>query len=290
MKPIFAVLLTCLLSIQATHATPIWQQKTKGADDYFLGTIHLGDERFGTLPPAIKRVIDKVDVVVLELDLSKITPAQQQNITFKYGLLPQGKTLKTELSPKVYQKVAEYLASQGMNIDQFAQLKPWLVGLTMVQLAYAKQGFDPQKGIDQQVYSYAKQQGKTIIGLETFEQQFSFFDQILNDNPDIRFDDLILDTLAELEEYEDLPAEMVDAWLNADLQSFEHIYNQTLGNTPFDLAAEKVLLTGRNLDWKKQLKPILAQNKTLVAIGTLHFVGNNSLLKLLPDSYQLVKP
>lgn len=290
MKRIFAVLLTCLLAIPTAHSTPIWQEKTNGADDYFLGTIHLGDERFGTLPPAIKRVIDKVDVVVLELDLSKITPAQQQNITFKYGLLPKGKTLQTELSPKVYQKVAEYLASQGMNIDQFAQLKPWLVGLTMVQLAYAKQGFDPQKGIDQQVYNYAKQQGKTIIGLETFEQQFSFFDQILNDNPDIKFDDLILDTLTELEKYEDLPAEMVDAWLDADMQKFERIYKQTLGNTPFDLAAEKVLLTDRNLDWKKQLKPILAKNKTLVAVGTLHYVGKNSLLKLLPESYQLVKP
>tara|TARA_Y100000034_G_C6829881_1_gene374499 strand:- start:121 stop:996 length:876 start_codon:yes stop_codon:yes gene_type:complete len=291
MKRFLAVICSCILTISASHAAPIWQGKLKhNNDDYLLGTIHLGDERFGTLSPAIKQIIDNVDVVVLELNLSKITPEQQQNVTLKYGLLPHGKTLKTELSPEVYQKTAEYLASQGLDIKQFAQFKPWLVGLTIVQLAYAKQGLDPQKGTDQQVFKYAKQQGKTIIGLETFEQQFSFFDQMLADNPQIKNDDLLLDTLTELEKYKDLPTEMVDAWLSADMQSFEKVYKQTLGDTPFDLVAEKVLLIDRNLDWKKQLKPILAQNKTLVAVGTLHFVGENSLIKLLPDPYQIIKP
>ena len=289
MRRILAVFLCCILTAH-TQAAPIWQSQNLKSDDYLLGTIHVGDERFQELPRQIKQIIDAVDVVVLELDLNQVTPAIQQDVTFKYGLLPQGKTLKTELSSEVYQKTASYLASQGMNIEQFAQLKPWLVGLTMVQLAYAKLGLDPQKGIDQQVFKYAKQKGKTIIGLETFEQQFRFFDQILTDNPHIKSDDLILDTLIELEKHKDLPAEMVNAWLNADMQSLETIYKQTLGESQFDFAAEKVLLTNRNLTWQKQLEPILEQNKTLVAVGTLHFVGENSLIKLMPQSYQLTKP
>lgn len=290
MKRILAVLFSYVLAVSSCFAAPLWQSISKHNDDYLLGTIHLGDERFNTLSPDIKRIIDNVDVVVLELDLSKVTPSQQQDITLKYGLLPQGETLNTQLSPEVYQKTANYLSSLGMNIEQFAQLKPWLVGLTMVQLAYAKQGLDSHKGIDQQVFKYAKQKGKTIVGLETFEQQFSFFDQIFTDNPHITSDDLLLDTLKELDKYEDLPAKMVNAWLSADMQSFEQIYKQTLGDSPFDLAAEKVLLTNRNSNWQKQLDPILEQNKTLVAVGTLHFVGENSLIKLLPQPFQLIKP
>ena len=273
-----------LLAMQAT-AAPMWSNKTKGGDDYLVGTIHLGDERFHGLPSQLLQAIDAVDVVILELDLSKVSPQEQQRVTFKYGMLPAGTTLEQTLSPDVYQQAQQYLAQQGFDIRQFTQFKPWMLGLTMVQIAYVRQGMDISNGIDKQIADYASLQGKKIIGLETFEKQMSFFDDIFKLDAAISNDDLILDTLTELREHKDMPSQMLEAWLKGNMAAFETIYKDTLGQSEFDKAAEKVLLTDRNHRWVKQLKPMLKQQKVLVAVGTLHFAGSEGLTKLFGKEF-----
>ena len=280
-----ALLPLLLLVSSISQAEPLWSNKASGGDDYFVGTVHLGDQRFSQLPPRIKAAIDAVDVVVLELDIAAVTPEQQQAITFKYGLLPNGQTLSDKLSIQVYKQAERYLAGMGYDINQFARFKPWMLGLTMVQLAYVNQGLDVSKGVDQQIHAYALKQGKKVIGLETFEQQMSFFDQIISSTPNISHDDLVLDTLNELDKYQEIPKQLMTAWLDGNMQTFEDIYQKTLGQSEFDKAAEKVLLTNRNKNWQKQLDPMLAQEKVLVAVGTLHFVGPDSLLKLVKDKF-----
>lgn len=285
---IFLVLMLSLviqLVTFASNAAPMWSNKAAGGDDYLVGTIHLGDERFNGLPSQLLQAIDSVDVVVLELDLSKIPAHEQQRITLKYGMLPAGTKLVETLSKPVYQQAKTYFAGQGFDIQQFAQFKPWMLGLTMVQLAYVKQGMDVSNGIDKQVADYASLQGKQIIGLETFEQQMSFFDQIFKQDIAISNDDLILDTLKELRDHKDMPAQMLEAWLKGNMAAFEKIYNETLGQSAFDKAAEKVLLTDRNHKWRKQLEPMLKEQKVLVAVGTLHFAGSDGLTKLLGKQF-----
>ena len=279
-------LLPLLLLISGiTQAEPIWSNQSSGGDDFLVGTVHLGDNRFNELSPRIKAAIDAVDVVVLEIDLAALSPQQQQQVTFKHGLLPYGQTLSDKLSIQVYKQAEKYLAGMGYDIKQFAQMKPWMLGLTMVQLAYVNQGLDVSKGVDQQIHNYALKQGKKIIGLETFEQQMRFFDQIIESAPELTNDDLILDTLNELNKYKHLPKQLMDAWLLGDMKAFENIYQLTLGQSQFDKAAEKILLTQRNQNWQQQLDPMLADKKVLVAVGTLHFVGSQRVLKLLKDKF-----
>lgn len=280
-----ALLPLLLLVCYASQAEPIWSNKSSGGDDYLIGTVHLGDERFDDLPQRIKSAIDAVDIVILELNLDAISPEQQQQITFKYGLLPAGETLSSKLSIQVYQQAERYLAKLGFDINQFARMKPWMLGLTMVQLSYINQGLDVSKGVDQQIHAYAVKKGKKIIGLESFEQQMKFFDKIISSTPGISHDDLVLDTLTELNKYQDLPKELMTAWLKGDMNVFSDIYYKTLGQSEFDKAAEKILLTDRNNNWQQQLDPILAKEKALVAVGTLHFVGPNSVIKLLNEKF-----
>ena len=277
--------LALLFAINWVQAEPIWSNKSQGGDDYLVGTIHLGDQRFEQLPDRIKQAIDAVDVIVLELDLNAISPAQQQRLTLQYGLLPGNKTLSSELSPKIYRQAKHYLAELGYDIVQFEKMKPWMFGLTMVQLSYANLGLDGDKGTDKLIQAYALEKGKQVVGLETFEQQLQFFDRILAANTDMTSDDLIIDTLSELVRYKHLPRQMLNAWLQGNMNQLEHIYQLTLTESKFDLYAEKVLLTDRNLAWQKKLAPMLKNKKVMVAVGSLHFVGPKSLLKLMNGQF-----
>jgi len=276
-----------LIGHSAVFAVPLWSNAHVKGDDFLLGTIHIGDHRLDQLPSSIKLAIDKVDVVVVETDMSTISPLEQQRVLGEKGLLPEGVKLKDILSPAVYERVAIHLASHGRSIEAMHSFKPWLVALTMVQMSYADQGFDADRGVDLQVVAYAKQQGKTLIGLESFEQQMSFFGQIFEHSPNLQADDLLLDTLDELEQYSKLPQDMMNAWFQADMAKFESIYSKTLNNSEFDRAAEKILLTNRNHNWLSKLEPLIAQKSVLIAVGTLHFTGPSSLKKLLKTPFTM---
>lgn len=277
---------SALLSVSSMAiAEPLWSNKAAGGDDYLLGTIHLGDASLATLPQSIKDAIDSVDKVILEVDIATVSPQQQQELLLKYALLPEGKTLSQMLSTPVYKEAEQYFTDAGMNIQQFAPFKPWMVALTMVQISYAKLGLDGQNGVDKQIEAYAREKGKVVEGLETFGQQLNFFNEIMDENPELTSDDLILDTIKEIKDYADLPNSMISAWHKGDMQVFEKIYKETLGTSKFDKAAEKVLLVDRNEKWVTQLTPILEKEKVLVAVGTLHFAGKSGLLKILPGTF-----
>ena len=287
MKNYFLLVIFCFSVFTCNQglAAPLWNNEKDKGDDYLLGTIHIGDHRLNKLPDVIKKAIDEVEVVVLEVDMRTVTAMEQQKVVMKVGLLPIGTSLKKQLSPQVYQRVEQYLLKNGANIAVMQQFKPWMVALTMVQMAYARQGFTAEKGVDQQVMTYAEQTGKKIVGLETFSEQMSFFEQLFEQNPHLNSDDLILDTLNELEHYSELPDVMMKAWLEADMDKFEAIYEKTLNASSFDRAAEKILLSGRNKNWLPKLEHLIKEKSVLIAVGTLHFTGPDSLQKLLTESF-----
>lgn len=287
MKTVLFTLLL-MLTVNQAQAELLWSNKKSGGDDWMTGTIHLGDERLSSLPQSIKSAIDSSDVVVIEVDLTLVDMQQQQSLLFQYAALPQGVTLNQMLSEPVYNKAKQYFASYGVDIAQFAQFKPWLVALTMVQMSYTKLNLQAEYGLDQQIQAYAKQQGKKVVGLESYAQQINFFNVITQKYPEITGDDLILDTLQELKDYADLPHNLINAWLNSNLDAFEKVYQETLSTSKFDEAAEQVLIVERNYNWQETLEAMFAEQKVFVAVGSLHFVGSDSLPVLLDNKFDLV--
>lgn len=267
------------------QAELIWSNKSTKGDDYLVGTIHLGDERLQQLPQRIKSAVDAVDVVVLEIDLSELSPMERQQITFQHGLLPSNRGLSTELSSDVYQEAKDFLANLGQDIKSFERFKPWMFSIVMVELSNNSIGLQESRGVDKQIRDYAESRGKKIVALESFEQQMKFFDQIIDASEKITSDDVVRDTLTELKLYKNRPLEILSSWLKGDAQMFEQVYKETLTDSEFDQVAEKILLTDRNIDWQSQLDPLLKEKKVLVAVGSLHFAGPHSLLKLLEDKF-----
>jgi uncharacterized protein YbaP (TraB family) len=284
-----SLLILLTLTINQAHADLLWSNKKSGGDDFLLGTIHLGDERLSTLPDSIKAAIDSVDVVVIETDVSLVSTEEQQKLLLQAASLPPGQRLSHVLSPAVYDKAKQYLTANGSSIENLASFKPWLVGLAMVQMAYAKLELKEEYGIDKQVQDYALKQGKKVIGLETYAEQMGFFNAITDKYPEFTGDDLILDTLTEIEQYSDLPKEMITAWINSDLQAFEDMYQETLGTSKFDEAAEQVLIVERNHKWLTPLESMFAKQKVFLAVGALHFAGEDGLPSLMPDKFELIK-
>lgn len=280
---LFIVILN--VGIARAHAAPIWHNKLENGDDYLVGTIHVGDFRLRDLPLDIKKAIDQVEVIVVEFDPTTTSQYQREFLMAKLGMLPAEESLQTVLSPAVYQKLKAVLSKYDVDIRNVEQFRPWFLSLMLVQLTYQAQGLNSDRGVDVQIVNYAKRQGKPIIGLESFEEQLQMFTTLFERFPDISQDDLILDTIEEIETNIDLPMQMMDAWFAVSMEKFEAIYRHTLGQSEFDKAAEQVLLVERNQKWVPILEPLLAEKAVMVAVGTLHFAGPNSLKKLLKSKF-----
>lgn len=283
-----SLLLATLFAANTAFAQPIWSNKSQGGDDYFVGTIHIGDQRMNGLSDELKAAIDSVDVVYTEINDTLMSEQEMQQLVMQYALLPQGKTLKTELSPEVYAKLEQALAGFGMNAQMLGQFKPSYIALTIAMLAPMQQGFTPEFGIDKQITDYAVSKGKKIVGLETAEQQLQMLDKVLSADNTLTADDLILSQLDMLADAEVMFNKMVSSWLNSDMKGMDELYEMSFNDKNYGKAAEKVLITERNQDWQKQLSSVLEKEKVLVAVGTLHFSGQHSLLKLLGKHIQPV--
>ena len=121
----------------------------------------------------------------------------------------------------------------------------------------------------------ARNDGKSVAGLETVHDQISVFQN------------MSMDTQAEylvssLEQAHDLPKEvdsMVRAWQRGDAQWFANQLQSELGQDP---RLYQAVLVARNRKWLPKIEALLNDDRNyLVIVGTGHLVGQGSVIDLL---------
>ncbi len=281
-----ALALFTLLFTAFSYAAPaLWQVEKDGKTSYLMGTVHVGTAQMAQLPEKVLNAIKRTDEVVVEVDISELTPIQIQQMALPHMLLPAGKTLQTELKKDTYNALKNYFAERQIDIQLFNQMKPWAVSLTIAAMEYQRAGFNEQFGIDKQVIKFAKEQNIAVSDLETFEGQMAIFDSF---SP---YSDLMItDTLNQLNEMDAHFKLIVDNWLDGDYVALNEYYQKTFKGSEFGKRTEAALLTNRNNNWMTQLSPRLSQESLFVAVGALHLVGDSGLVKQLKaQGYKVTK-
>lgn len=272
------MLMTLLLAApQAVWAAPPLFKVTGGPGTlYLFGTFHaLPQNTAEWLTPALRLALDKADKVVFEIDPATMAGPQAQVIAFEKGLVSDGVTLDRVLPPDLYESVVKAAAGHGMPASGFRQLKPWLAALTLTQMQMAKQGYDQSQGAEMRLYALIDRNKTQVTGLETIEKQIGFF----ADMPVDQQIDLVRESLSEADGSAKELARMKQAWLSGDDAMLGVTLNDKLKAYP-DLY--EVLMRQRNQAWLAELRQLLSKRGTaLVAVGTAHLIGEDSIVALL---------
>jgi uncharacterized protein YbaP (TraB family) len=148
----------------------LWSVKGRTNTVYLLGSVHFlkPSER---LPGAVDEAYKDAEKLVMEIDMDDLDPLAMQQLTLDLGLLPQGKTLESELGAADYQKISTQARKVGLDPALLNRFQPWLAAMTLVQLQLMQMGLDPNSGVEQQLTVRAAADGKEITGLETPQQQ-----------------------------------------------------------------------------------------------------------------------
>ncbi len=259
----------------ATHAEPgLWQLEKDGVKSYLFGTVHVGDSSMKGLPSKVTKAIDATDKVIVEVDISAISPMEMQRRSMPFMMLKNGKTLKGELSEQNYAKLKEYFGNKSIDIAMFDGLAPWAVMVTMMQMEFQNAGFSDQTGIDKQVLAYAKTKNKQIGELETLEYQMEMFNHM-----SLLSNEMIEETFEQLADVETYFITLVDAWKNGDMDTLTKYYNESFDDSNYGEISEQVMLIERNNNWVEELTPRLAQEQLFIAVGALHLPEQHGLLK-----------
>lgn len=273
---IMALLITLSLNSYADPA--LYKIEKNGVNSYLFGTVHVGNASMKGLPDNVINAIDQSDEIIVEVDISKLTPLQMQQRSMPLMMLANGKTLKTELTQQNYNKLKDYFAKKSIDIAMFNGLKPWAVMVTMMQIEFQNAGYSDKIGIDKQVLAYAQANKIKIGELETLEQQLQIFD-----NTASLSNDMIEETFKQLADIDTYFIQLVNAWKSGDTKMLTHYYNTSFNNTPYGKASEQAMLIDRNNNWVKKLTPRLKNEKLFIAVGALHLPERHGLIKQLKD-------
>lgn len=272
----------CLLGCLTAHAgSPVWAIRGEHNTVYLAGSVHLLKASDAALPGAFDRAYRASRQLVMELAMDKVDPTEAAGWMMEHGMLHEGATLRGILGEVRYRRVTAEARRLKLPAEALDPFEPWVIGLELLEMQYQQLGFDPQQGVEQQLQQRAQQDGKSISGLETLDQQLGIL-QAMSYAQQTRFLDMIV---GEMRDVESDTQTVISAWKNGDVTRLAALLGEEYQSFP---ALYQLLVSDRNRRWIAQIERLLHANEDyFVVVGALHLVGEGGLLELMRrDGYR----
>ena len=256
---------------------PIWELEGSDNRVLLMGSVHYLRPADYPLPEGITNAYEASDKIVMEVDLSAVDPMATQALLMSLGTSTSG-SLREQLGASTYSDAKQRAEKLGIPFVMFEQMQPWFAALTITQLRLMQLGFDPAWGIETRMMVRADEDGKSIQGLETLEEQLGFMAGMDADSQR----EFLMQSLDEAEVIEGQVSDMVNAWRTGDAARLETLMLDGFEAAP---GMEDALLIRRNRNWVSPIRDLMDQpDDYLVIVGAMHLVGDNSVIAMLDDA------
>jgi len=257
----------------------LWRiEDADGAASYLFGTLHSTDEQVTALPEPVSRAFEESRTLAIECILDG--PATIR--VSRAMLLPSNEHLDALLSAEQVVRLKEAAAQFHFPFTMVTRFKPWgavaLFSLPPEELLRTAGG---KKPLDENLRAQAEAAGKTVLGLETVDEQIETLDGM---RPDDQLQ-MLDSTLQQAGDIEKVFATLRDAYLARDLTTVYSLLNAEKNDDATGAAArfEQRLIVDRNRRMVGRMDKLLRQGNAFVAVGALHLPGSHGILQLLTD-------
>src|SRR5262245_374760 len=259
---------------QASGKGFIWKFEREGRTGWLVGSLHLLSADFYPLPESMNQAFAGAETLVEEIDMDEASNPAFAAMVLSKAMFPTGTTLSTSLSPATYKILAAWLSKNGLAVEAFQQMKPWMVSLTLQTLALQRIGFDPAFGIDKHFADNAQKSKKQFLALETAAEQIDFLDRLSPRTQDLMLRESLESADAELAEIKAIAS----AWKVGDVAAVEKLALSSLKDSP---EVYQSLLVDRNRRWVPKIETCTQTSRCFVVVGAAHLVGADGLIALL---------
>jgi uncharacterized protein YbaP (TraB family) len=263
------------LAASSAFALPLWEITGTRNRVLLLGSIHTLRPSDFPLDPAIAAAVDEADVVYMELDMDDMDPVATSATVAGLAVDPRGRQLPELLGTAAWNNAVEQGQKIGIDMSSLAPFEPWYAAIVVTQLRLDQLGFDPSRGVESQIVADAQKAGKEIRGLETLEGQLTALDTL---SPGAQRSFLLL-TLEEAATIGDEVDDMIAAWKAGDVPTLDHDMLDSVREQP---EVYRSLILRRNEAFSRAIAALANDSQDyLIVIGTLHLVGEDSVLNML---------
>lgn len=274
MRRVASLALATLLSFPALSAS-VWKVSDGENTMYLGGTLHILSPQDYPLPEEYKTAYGQSDALVFETDIAALTTpefAQKSLQMLTYG---EGASLKDDVSDDTLKQLETHLATRGVPVDRFMNLRPALVGISLSMIEFQRLGLTSQ-GVDKYYYTLGMGDGKAMHYLESPEQQLSFIAKMGEGNEDA----YVSYAIEDVKRMPEMLGELKEDWREGDMQGFYDLSMEEFADEYPDIY--DLLLTTRNNNWMPVLTELMGTPETeFVLVGAMHIPGDTGLIKQL---------
>ena len=255
----------------------------KPAYIYLQGTVHLADERIFPLGENVLNQFNKADRIYAEISSEDMIKAASRTVRLmRESFQRDGRLVTDSLSEKQNEVLEKYMTP--IMVKKFNSFEPWIFSMSLEGAIYSDCGVNEKHGLDNFFYKLAKEQKRTVGGLDTLERQIDL----------LRYKDyetqlfLLKDLLDNVDEGVEHFKILYEAYVQDDVEKMKAIMddNEQKDDEKNELYIEyhKKVLLDRNESWAKQITQFLNDGgSTFIYVGAGHLVEGKTVFDFLRE-------
>ncbi len=265
----------CILAISSCdkNAPPanslLWKLSKDGKTSFLFGTVHIPDRKFEKLPGPLLESISLCNTIYTEIR----PDAKSQMEMSRAMILPQGRSLETEIGADLYSRLLHVSADHcpQFSSEFIGRMKVWAAVLL---ISFPRSSYE--KSIDMLIFEQAQMMGKNCEGLESPAEQTALLDSFTADEQT----EMLRDAIVEAEAGFPTIDALMNAYLAQDLNDIVRLFAEKEETFSENLKEkyEVGIITGRNRLFMERLKDPLAGGGVFIAVGAGHLIGDSGLL------------
>ena len=270
----FTAAILFLISFTAYTQSSVWKVEGNDTEFYIGGSIHILRNQDYPLPDEFFEAYENSDILTTELDMREMNNPQNAMKMQQKLMFQDEKTLSSVLSEDVYNKLDSVSKTLGLNIKMMDKFKPSMVIITLTFQSLQKLGVTSQ-GVDVHFTDKATRDEKSLLFLETFDEQLGFIESMGEGNED----EFVLYSIEDIENTTAEFINVIDEWKKGQQQLMQKQMQDLKLNYP---DTYETLLVKRNNNWMSHLEDYLKTPEVeFVIVGAGHLIGSDGVLNKL---------
>lgn len=284
------LLLSTFVSAETIQKPFLWKIEGESATSYLFGTIHFADERITALHPSVEEAFKESEYVYTEIPLDTSDMLAQVSLLMLEGSQTLVDMVDTDLLQRVDKLVKNI--NPALGVEPFVKFKPWALAasLPLLEQQLSNPGALP---LDAQLYQRAGSEGKGTGGIETMQEQLSYFENLTQEE-ELK---MLRDTIEFMEQAQmkdqSIAEEFIQHYLQGDVDALGELMVKYVKEDEFSKNFMKKILHDRNIIMADRIHAKLKKNSDssyFFAVGAGHYWGDTGVQKLLAQKGWQVSP
>ncbi|MGJ1195076.1 TraB/GumN family protein [Sphingobacterium spiritivorum] len=254
----------------------LWKIEGKDlkAPSYLFGTVHMLARKNFEMSAKATDAMDKTSRVYLEINMAAPNLAEESQ---KHMM--SDKTISSQIKPEEIALVDEVLGKKlGLTLAQVDKVKPMFLIAMIMQKSFT----EPMASFEEEIIKHTKQQGKTIEGLSSIEEQYSFADKIFETSDFPSY-------LKSMDEFDiqSILSHIYQLYKDENIAGMDELLLKYTSSNP---ETYRQLLPVRNHLWADRMPALMNETPTFFAVGSGHLSGEEGVINLLRQKGYTVTP